>query len=640
MTDQPAPDGVLDIQPRPELGLGLPSPERVRARRAQARYRRFDAPELPHPRWASYSSQRHVRDIALDGARGQVWLATWGGVLCWRYAERLCVRHTSEHGLLGNPVRCITVDAGGVVWAGQDGGLCSLAPEATGGWRHHEKLRGSTVLRLAPRPGGGVYLALRDADGHHALAEVAPDGTLAHRRCVGLVSSEIAALLAGEDGALWVGNAWGLHRYASAGETASFDLSLDAGGQKEVQVRVRSLAPGPDGGLWVGTNWGLYQLHPGRNPAHAPVVAAPHDEVLALAPEPGSGALWVATAREIGRLEGDDWRPLGGRLPEQVDALVSAEFDGVRRTWAGGGAGLDEIGADTLAPALLPAPEDTLSNTVRCLWAEERRVWVGTAQGLYAFDGQSWEAVGAPNVRDVRALVPAHGGERLWVGTWRSGLCLIDRRVYIPVQTPGAPIVALATSASEGLWAATPDTVHWRESDAAPWRPLALEIGGASIQTLCYQAATTTLWVGTSRGLFSYQVDAGLPNLPPEPLGGLSARALALDPLTGQLWVGTSAGLYSQHAWKRHLDDDVRALAFGPADEGALWVGTSSGLKQWPAPGDGHVFAAGATSRFAAENSGLAADPVTALAVSTCGQVCEVWIGAPAGLSRYRYRET
>src|SRR2546423_4808446 len=65
-------------------------------------HQRFSSAEPLFSKWRSSASQRHVRDIAVDNHRGRIWLATWGGVLCWMPEVDLCVRHTSEHGLVGN----------------------------------------------------------------------------------------------------------------------------------------------------------------------------------------------------------------------------------------------------------------------------------------------------------------------------------------------------------------------------------------------------------------------------------------------------------------------------------------------------------------------------------------------------------
>jgi ligand-binding sensor domain-containing protein len=158
------------------------------------------------------------------------------------------------------------------------------------------------------------------------------------------------------------------------------------------------------------------------------------------------------------------------------------------------------------------------------------------------------------------------------------------------------------------------------------------------IRALCYQpadgGAAATLWIGTSRGLVGWQPALQLWTFPPDALAAARVHALALDPRDGRLWAGTAAGLYSQHAWRRHADDDVRALAFGPA---ALWVGTARGLARWDAPTGGGFLAAAPAARLTAATSGLAADEVTALAVRDDGAGWELWVGSPLGVSRLRH---
>jgi ligand-binding sensor domain-containing protein len=62
-----------------------------------------------------------------------------------------------------------------------------------------------------------------------------------------------------------------------------------------------------------------------------------------------------------------------------------------------------------------------------------------------------------------------------------------------------------------------------------------------------------------------------------------------------------------------------------------LWVGTESGLMQLQRAGDGWQIA----QHFTVNNSGLAADHVTALALIPEEAETYVWIGTPCGLSCY-----
>jgi len=214
---------------------------------------------------------------------------------------------------------------------------------------------------------------------------------------------------------------------------------------------------------------------------------------------------------------------------------------------------------------------------------------------------------------------------------------------------PAGQVVSLSTGSNGSLWVATPDDIYWRMPADAQWKligePLRQRLENCLIQAICCQIThhgadeVTTLWVGTSRGLFSYLPEFRRLGDPVEgDLAQLSIQSLVLDPLTNHLWVGSAEGLFSEHSFQCHRAGDVRALAFGPLPQAELWVGTAEQLEQWPAPGRGEVFANKPSAVFSALMVGLAAEEVTSLAVRlTDNHQREVWIGSPTGVSCYRY---
>jgi ligand-binding sensor domain-containing protein len=644
-------DERTDLVPR-HLDLGPTVKSHIERLRTQ--HGRFALPDAPYPGWVSYASQRHIRDVAIDSFREWIWLATWGGVLCWDPKARRCIRHTSGHGLVGNVVRSIAVDRAGVIWAaGHRRGLCSLRLDAHTAWQLHKDLERWTVLWLTPRIEGGIYVALRDSDGQCALGQVAtPDDRLRSLLTTGLSIKEIDAFCVENDGTLWMGNPWGLYRYRN-GNTESFDL---AGAQ------VRAIASSPSEWLWVGTNHGLYRFDPEQDPPHFQDAEWPRDAVVSLTIEPDSGDLWGLTARQVGRLYDGVWQPAFQMPSERLNGLsaVSQEFKDKNpqspvclqqgRVWAGGANGLYKIGLDSYEEAFAYATEDALSNAVQALWADDSAVWVGSACGLYSFDGQTWfnYTRDAPNLRDVRAIAPGHSNGQLWIGAWQMGLQRLQQGVYIPDEALTQPIVALATGVDETMWAATVDAVYWQPQGSQKWESLPHPIPrdlirGGIIQTMCHQLATdtggnpvSTLWVGTSAGLFRYRPGLELWDWVKGDLEKLSVQALALDPLANRLWVGTSAGLFGENNWQCCRETDVQALAFSPAPAGTLWLGTSSGLESWSSPAQGEVFEGQPEQCFTASNSGLASDQVTALAIRVVESKQEVWVGSPNGVSRYQ----
>jgi ligand-binding sensor domain-containing protein len=586
-------------------------------------------------RWTSYATQGHVRDIDVDLIRGWMWMATWGGVLCWKPDLRLCVRYTSQHGLLGNATRSLAVDEQGIVWAGgQQAGLCRLDPDDGTTWQPHERLRNWTVRRLTPRPGGGVYAALRHAEGWCALGEITPPDQRFQWQRGGLATKEVEALLVDDDGTLWLGNAWGLHRRLADGSFRSVDA---------FPYQVGALAS-IGGVLWIGTNHGVYSFRLGWQGPRRQEDWPQHKIV---------GDKWVATDWQMGRIVDNAWQPSppfpGGAINELLSAnpdvatraRLPAHLFRAHQTWAGSAGGLYRLGVDEYQPAFTLDAEDGLSNAVQCLWADETGVWVGTVRGLYRFDGGSWHTydADAPLLQDVRGIVPGQSAGRLWAGSWQSGLHRFLANVYVPDRPQALSITAMSKGSDGTLWAATIDEVYFRAPDGDGWQPVApparSALRGAAIETLL--AADEGLWLGTSAGLWRYRPDTRLWYPPPDrdALNQLSIQALALDPVTGHLWAGTATGLYGTHDWVRRQVGAVQALAFSP--DGTLWLGTATGLERWAALGDGAGFRGAPAERFTTANSGLAADVVTAVALRTVDGHGEVWVGSPAGVSCYRY---
>jgi len=643
----------LDIVPR-RLEL-IPRPIRQLEQQFRTQHQRLSLAEHPYPSWTSYSTQRHVCDIALDTNRGEIWLATWGGVLCWNPETDTCIRHTSEHGLLGNAIHRLTVDSNSIIWAAcQDRGLCSFDPNSDNPWQSHRDFERWKVLQIASRPDGGIYAALRDNKGKCALGEIrAPDSRLRLLVRGGLAVKEIEALLVDEDKTLWIGNAWGLHYYKHDGGVESLELE---------GKQVRALAPALGGGLWLGTNWGIYRCQPSKSPSLQQETDWSRDEAIALQVEPETGNLWAITAREVGRLVDNVWQPVCKSPPGRLNQLVtippnfsvhSAKTSFTEgQVLVGGANGLYQVGVDQTEAVLAGSSEDTLSNAIHCLGVDTAGVWVGTARGLYYFNGKTWKSytADAPNLRDICAILPESNSQRLWVGSFQVGLQRLDQGVYIPERVLNPPIVSLTASPDGTLWAATLDSLYCRANDNPQGQPVTHSAlphtSKGIIQTICYQSARSTddqpedtIWVGTSSGLFRYRPTLDLLDWAQDfasgELEGLSIQALALDPLTNRLWIGTAIGLFSEHQWQRHREVDVRSLAFAP--DGTFWLGTATGLEQWPAPEQGEWFAGEPTAQFTKANSGLAADTVTALAVGMQGDEYSLWVGSPGGVSCYRY---
>jgi ligand-binding sensor domain-containing protein len=620
----------------------------------RSHHQRPSLAKAPYPNWVTYSSQQHIRCLAADSQRDCLWLATWGGVLCWVPDSDQVMRYTSEYGLAGNATRWITVDQAGIVWAaGQETGLCSLVPDEDVAWRSHPQLWSWTVLGMAPCSQGGVYVALRDTEGRSALGHlVTAEADLRLLLSQGLACKEINALLVDQANALWIGNPWGLFRYQGQDQPQHFDLD---------RAQVQALALAVNGGLWVGTNHGLYHFQIGLDQPHIQADDWPRDRIISLSLEVETGDLWVVTSRQVGRISQNTWQPLDGEPTGRLNMILTPKSFDENTPWVAGSTGLYRIERDRLVPAFTPAQEDHLSNAIQALAVDQESVWVGTAQGLYRYHlaDQRLTDYNDDPLRDVRA-VWSGPDEHIWVGSWADGLCSLIQGHFLPDPLAlTVPIVALTAGEDGTLWAATLDALYWRRPGQGKWElvpgqppgrpPDTMNMG--LIQVICPQVKRDgqdqprmALWVGTSSGLFCYRPEAPVKwisarevEAPPE-LQQTPVQAMALD-AQQRLWIGTVNGLFCQDPWQRHWATelaDVRALVFTP--EGTLWVGTTTGLTAWSLPQPGAAPAMQAEQRFTTANSGLAANIVTALAVGGNGDMRELWVGSLAGPGCYRYQ--
>ncbi|MBD2215110.1 hypothetical protein H6G27_35500 [Nostoc linckia FACHB-104] len=641
--NETSPSSQRDIVPR-RLDL-VPRYRRQLEKEFRTQHQRFSLTTPPYPTWKSYANQMHIRDMIFDRKRGEIWLATWGGVLCWHPETDICIRHTSEHGLLGNATRHIVLDDQDVVWAsGQEKGFSYFKLGSDTPWQSHRDFERWKILQVFARPDSGVYVALQDASNKCALGEITdPDSRLRLlvRDVLGI--KDIDALLVDKN-IIWIGNFWGLSSLVN-GNVESFDVE---------GKQVRSLAVAPGGSLWLGTNWGLYRFAVSEKSLNRQDTW-PRDEVLSLVVEPDTGYLWVLTVREIGRLVDNVWQAIPNLPPMRFNKLLAVSDTKISWTegqvLVAGANGVHQIAVDKIEAIFYASSEDTLSNSIRCLWADTSGVWVGAVQGLYFFDSKIWKsyAADAPNLRDIYAILPETQEGRLWVGSFRMGLQRLQQGVYIPEQLLHEPIVSLASGADGSLWAATFDTLFYRSHESHEWQLVnqsALHLSGAIIQTICYQLAreesgeaVDILWVGTSSGLFYYRPSLDLGDWVQDfaffKQEQVSIQTMAIDPKTNCLWVGTSIGLFSEHKWLRHREADIQALAFDAAE--TFWLGTAAGLEQWPSPGEGEWFAGKPTAIFTTANSGLAANMVTALSVGVCQEEFLLWIGSNQGISCYSY---
>jgi len=593
------------------------------------------AQTVAHPAWFILASQRHVRNLAIDPTKGDLWLATGGGVLCWRSGFDSFTRYSSEHGLPGNAIRAVGVDGSGQVWAAhEDCGLSYLDGDI---WRLYPALEEKTASCFSRDMNG--YLWVGTANGiyaidrlHDPIFELPPASGIP--RMISVIDRDD----------VWLCNARG-----------AFHFDGSRWVRHSAQPGILALAC-CGGKLWLGTISGLALVNLATGDVHRSDTW-PIGEVTALTLT--DDGVWAACGSEVGLATETDWMPINAQLPRtRITGLAQIEKDEV---WISTHDGLlhgtlteiklhltetppDVIGRHSFDPQRPPA---AFSNMIQAIavqhLAQGDSLWVGTASGLFHLDllAESWKRYDQRGLRDVRALVTDTARESIWAASWMGGVYSLKQQVvqeFLP--EPFDPILSLAISSQAELWAASHDKVY--RNDGSIW---SLTVSskmlptGAWIRCLA-QACSTQAWIGTSRGLCVYSTTTATLKVMSGILGTADIRSLLSIPgnQTETLWVGTIRGLYSgrPHDLQSIEGFDGRvitALAWDSKAE-VIWVGTDVGLFRLIDRGKGWSIAV----EFNAKNSGMPADRVTALIVSNADSGdTHLWIGTPCGLSCYTY---
>jgi signal transduction histidine kinase/ligand-binding sensor domain-containing protein len=399
---------------------------------------------------------------ALDGSGDEVWVGTSGqGVFLLKQdnlAEHLTFENTAG-GLRSNRVMAVFRDREGVVWFGTDRGVCRYD---------------------------------RDSFRPAALSNNAQ-------------SNFVRAMLDAASGEAWSGTNRGLFRLRAGAEMNQW---AEVG---EIRARsVYALLEDSAGALWAGTSSGLFVkpkdvdaftlFAPGRGEitGEAEASEAASETAIPPPPNPPSEMQERESVRALALFRGQVYAAVFGRGIERIEAgqrtlvlhdaaaqrTLCLAAEGETALWIGTAEGeVWRFDGTQATPLSLPQGQTGwgAERAVRAINARSGRVWLGTAKGLWVWDGQKLEEV-IPDADVWSLLVVAEGAGRevVWCGTQNAGLIkwLIEERVSIRFDT---------------------------EQGLASQQVFALAAGSG--------ARAGQLWIGTSRGVVLHQPSQAAPRL-------------------------------------------------------------------------------------------------------------------------------
>jgi len=422
-----------------------------------------------------------------------------------------------------------------------------------------------------------------------------------------------------------------------------------------------------------------------------PTDGLPSVQVNYLLADEGRGGLWAATEGGLGFFDGENWTVYDtddGLDSDSVTALaltsqyllVGTQYSGVE------GGGLLRFDDQTWerAPDFPSAQSDErpdlLSYNVQIILPvitpeATTAIWVGTANGLGYYDGQTWTRYSAEEglpSNNVWALMVGDNGDLL-VGTDGGAAQFNGESFEAFEQTLDRPINGIAQDANGDYWFSGSGGVARYNPAAADWQVFSEDSGDLPVYEifrawrdpdsgtlyfgsyggglirydgqftswlvpntmrldgvgLIVPAPDGTLWFAEEYGTLVDQFDPATGLWSPVELPCDYCVPLTFD-VDGRLWLGGELGAWivegdqvtNLTAEQGLPSNVVFAIAF--ASDGFVWIGTEAGVAVF----DGQSV----TQVFNVEDTGLASDRVRAILKDSFGAM---WVATDSGLSHF-----
>lgn len=392
----------------------------------------------------------------------------------------------------------------------------------------------------------------------------------------GLPQASVNAIVRSHDGFLWLGTFGGLVRFDGR-EFRVFRSGGAGTGERRAgpsSERVLALYEDARQRLWIGTQEAGVSVYERGHFRHLPICGGVC-QVNRLFSSDGRD-VWVMAANGIFRIDPDTLHST--TYEDSYDAYaVSAQAGG--RSFMGGLAGFARARADGIERLRLPDGH----TTVRKMGSDGESVWVIVENGsLYRYDvaAERWAFIrgdlkpeahlvsdggghvylsdetygirtlahdgteqpldGARTLHAGTAYADADG--TLWIGSTSKGLYrLRPARLSLLRSTavPASPGRVLARDAGDGLWLVHGCSGLWhRAADGSQtaWSVKSV-VGDACVVSLLYDAASDSLWMGSSGSVLARLRNGQLERMASWPRSGAVSVWQAKD---GTLWVASA----------------------------------------------------------------------------------------------------
>jgi PAS domain S-box-containing protein len=263
-------------------------------------------------------------------------------------------------------------------------------------------------------------------------------------------------------------------------------------------------------------------------------------------------------------------------------------------------------------------------------------LWLGTAQGLYRFDGVSFERYDPLQSSNIPALLALRNGD-LWIALGDKGVSRL-RDGRITNYTDSGAVRSLAQDHEGAIWAGTEGGLARFEHDR--WQPVGADWGyPGGTATAFFVDRHGTLWVASEKNIVF---------LPPgsrkfQTTGVKIGQAYQIvESPSGTLWMAeTTRSVHplvltpNQHSVEPEIKVGSTGILFD--GDGSLWITSiGDGMRRVPFPdrlnGQKIGESSGAIESFTAKD-GLTSDYLRCILKDREGSI---WVGSSVGLDQFR----
>ncbi len=597
-----------------------------------------------YPQWTSYTNTdvSFVNEEKLFDQDGNLWMASFDGVLRWNFTENTFTKFTTEHGLASNFVTSLALDQAGSLWAGTQGGISHFDGQQWVSFTPGEEVDQNVINDIAFDAEGTLW-----AGGEVGVWRFSQGQWQLYAEEIGFNNLPVWRIVARANGDVCV---------TGRGGPICFDGQFwnPLPGTEELDTPM-VLMEGPDDMLWGSTGGSLLGFDGKQWHSYDDLEpflvstwwTAPDYRLWGVSGNPGI-VVWDGEKVEISLARSSELV-----FPNRVEALILGP-DGKPWLSAEGKAEIYHFIGDNLETQghdlkfwvryVLPKSEGPFDFGVMAM-APDGALWF---QGgdfdpvLARFDGKTWTYYSRPGEGDRFSFLNFAPDGGLWFGSAGSQVSHFDGEQWLSYTAPITPLenaflYPTTVIADGSLWLGVGGGKYHNQGfgllrfDDQKWTVFTQEKDGLAGDRITSLAAALdgSLWVGAEGGVSHYINGKWTTYTTADGLLDNRVNGLAVSK-DGILWVGSDGGLsrFDGQSWQTYAirDGIIKAGVFdlAVAADGTVWASMgNSGVVHF----DGQKW----TPYTSVD--GLAHNSVVSITITPNG---EVWFSTEGGISRYR----